>query len=328
MQLFTSLDYIKIAIAGAYGHDKKRWDARIKWTDKYMHKMEEMRKKADEPLLMKKAMNAYDDALNGVPSGYMMSLDCTASLLQLMSVLIGCRKTAENVNVVDTGRRADIYAKATKVMKKIVSLVSRKDVKPALMTHFYGSKRQPELLFGQGTPELAAFYETLEKELPGAVEVMQDIQSCWQPYALEHSWYMPDGHLAKVKVVQAVDKKIEIDEFDHKTFTYRMYENIGSKKGLSLAANVIHSIDGWIVREMVRKATKQGFEMLTIHDSFWCHPNHMNQVRRNYNYILAEINDSNMLGDILSQICGSKVSYERYDEIDSDKIRESNYSLS
>lgn len=39
-------------------------------------------------------------------------------------------------------------------------------------------------------------------------------------------------------------------------------------------------------------------------DSYWCHPNYCNDVRRNYNIIMAEICEMDLLSDILSQITG------------------------
>ena len=136
------------------------------------------------------------------------------------------------------------------------------------MTVFYGSKMEPIKLFGVDTPELEAFYTTLEKECPLPFEVVEDIQSCWQPGKSHHTFRLPDGHVAHIPVTQMVKKKIEIDELEHTTFTYQTELNVPQDKGISLIANVVQAIDGYIVREMIRRACKQGFELLTIHDSF------------------------------------------------------------
>lgn len=172
---------------------------------------------------------------------------------------------------------------------------------------FYGSTEQPKQLFGEGTPELKTFYQFLEEELTGAYEAMSDIAGCWNTEALEHSWVLPDNHHVHVKVMEYDEKRIEVDELDHATFTYRYKVNQPSTYGRSLAANVVHSVDGYIVREMIRRASAAGFTVLTIHDSFWCHPNYCNEMRQNYNNIMAEICEMDLLSSILSQITGEKL---------------------
>ncbi len=184
-------------------------------------------------------------------------------------------------------------------------------------------------MFGDGTPELKRFYEFLEEELTGAYEAMSDISNCWNTDALEHTWVLPDGHTSHIKVMEQTSKRIEVDELGS-TFTYVYYVNQPSTYGRSLAANVVHSVDGYIVREMIRRAAAQGFRLLTIHDSFWCHPNYCNQMRQNYNDILADICEIDLLSNILSQITGEDLEvvalYDR--KALSGEIRQANYSLS
>lgn len=79
---------------------------------------------------------------------------------------------------------------------------------------------------------------------------------------------------------------------------------------------------------MIRRAYKQGFRLLTVHDEFHASPQRMNQVRRNYIEILAEIARSNLLSDILSEITGQELSFQKF-SLDLDKfILESEYALS
>ena len=86
MQKFSGLAYIEIAIANAYGHglDKKLWEERIEWATDYLEsgtKQENLDACAegDEPLLMRNAINAYYNAIEHKPTGFLMSLDATAS---------------------------------------------------------------------------------------------------------------------------------------------------------------------------------------------------------------------------------------------------------
>ena len=333
MQEFSGKDSIKIAIANAYGLDKKTWDIRLEFTELFITENEIAQEiltcDADEPLLMQKAINALRDAEAGIPTGYIMGLDATSSGIQIMSCLTGCERGARNSNLIDTGKREDAYSIATEAMNRYVTVdTSRADMKEALMTVLYGSTAEPKRVFGEDTPELAAFYKAISEEFPGAMQCLEDIQSCWQGDVLAHTWIMPDGHVARIKVTEMVDKKIEVDELGHATFTHRAEINAPSEYGLSLVANVVHSVDGYIVREMYRRASLQGFEILTIHDSFWCSPNHMNELRANYREILAEIAESDLLASILNQITGGNGTVTKMSDRLPQLIRESNYALS
>jgi len=281
MKQFSSEDYIKIAIANTYGLDRLDWNKRIVWVNNVIHTFKQGQPNnvngtisaiyelestnavnAKEPMMFRKACQALRDFYDNNPSGYFMMLDATASGLQILACLIGCHDTARNTNLLG-GSRVDVYEMVAKGMSEYLGdTVSREDVKKPVMVNFYGSKAQPKALFGEDTPELNAFYDILDKELGGAVEAMNDIQSCWNPNVLVHEWTLPDGHTAYVPVLEAVDKKIEIDELEHCSFTHRAYINKESTYGISLAANVVHSIDGFIVREMTRRCAVDGMESI------------------------------------------------------------------
>lgn len=331
MQTFTGLEYMYIALANTFGHDKLTWDERLAWgqenhEDILLHPS--LYQGAVEPLLLLKTAREINVVKATGQSTCLMGIDATASGLQIFAALTGCKKTAANVNLIHTGKREDVYQKVAEHMTDMGAVVGRSDIKKPLMTTFYGSKKQPEILLGEGTPELDAYYKALEDELTGAWEAMQDIQSCWQGDVEAHTWALPDGHIAHVPVMVQVDKKIEVDSLNHATFSHRAYLNMASKLGISLAANIIHSIDGYIVREMVRMAHKQQFTLLTIHDSFWASPVYMNHVRENYRKILANIAEMDLLGDILSTITGNPVSFNKYSDDLSKDILQSEYALS
>jgi hypothetical protein len=278
MQEFTGIEYTKIAIANAFGLDKELFDERIKWVDGMIvdglldsnNLLDCTTDLAEEPALFTSGIISLRDALTSEPSGYMVGLDACASGIQIMGALIGCEATCRSTGLIDPNVRADIYTSAEDVMNTklaaqgIVLSHSRADLKDATMTHFYGSKMKPIEIFGEDTVELEAFYESLSDIAPGAVIVMEHLLASWQPYALEHTWTLPDGFKAIVKVVDEVDFKVEVDELDHCTFTHRIYENQGKETGLSIAANVVHSIDGMVVREMNRRCNYDDNKLVTV----------------------------------------------------------------
>ena len=57
------------------------------------------------------------------------------------------------------------------------------------------------------------------------------------------------------------------------------------------------------------------------------HPNNVNQVRYHYKEILADMADSNMLDDLLSQLYGAPGTYQKLSTNLARKIRNSAYAL-
>ena len=80
-----------------------------------------------------------------------------------------------------------------------------------------------------------------------------------------------------------------------------------------------------IITQMLRH---NPFKLVTIHDAFCTHPNYCNFVRSHYREILADIADSNLLDDLLSQVYGVKGSFPKLSNNLGDIIRKSNYGLS
>lgn len=412
MKFYTGWQYLLIDVANQFGLDKMVFEDRIEWATDNLHQLEALADQAETKPLFLKAVMAIRKAQKGIPTGHLVGLDATCSGVQVMSALTGCVAGAESTGMIDPDVRADAYSKVTHIMQGILGDkvdVSRADAKRATMTSYYGSKATPREIFGDKTPELAAFYEAMTVVAPGAWELLQDLLRSWQPYSLEHSWKLPDGYDARVKVMVKKDIRIEVDELDGASFTYQFYENQGTKSGLSNVANVTHSMDAWVLRSMHRRCnydrevaedactligivlttralsgggsviptsnTKvnyyieqyerstiadivilpylnhetvgalstehlqslerilrgmlqyQPFELVTVHDEFKAHANNLNWVRWQYREIMAEIAESNVLDDIVSQIHGYNMSFNKLSCNLAEQIRQSSYAL-
>ncbi len=272
MQTFSAFNYIKLDIANSFGLDKELFDDRLKWLNDNKKDLSGLVNDADEPAQFYAGVLAYKDVLEGKPTGYMVGMDATASGLQCMAALTGCKVTAETVNLVNPDVRKDAYTDGYKVMGKLlndkIDKIDRKDVKGAIMTHFYGSQANPKSVFGENTIELQKFYEMVQMIAPGANMLRDDLINLWQPNALQHLWELPDGFTAVVKVMTMKEDSFEVNELNS-SFTHRYWVNEGQEFGLSLAANTIHSVDGLVVREMNRRANydlgkvQRVYELLT-----------------------------------------------------------------
>lgn len=328
MQTFTGTEYLKIDVANTYGLDKLTWKERLDWTSKHLQNLENMSSNAESPILFRKSVRALRKVEQGLPTNHVMGLDATASGLQIMGALSGCISTCRAVNLISTGKREDVYQAVADHMNTIPGVsVTRKDVKKPVMTTFYGSTEQPKQLFGEG-PELVAFYRAMREKLTGAFELMGLFQSHWRPDVEYHQWTLPDGHVARVPVTQTIEKYIEIDEMEHMKFAYRSSIVAPKVKSRALAANIVHSIDGWVVRMMVHAAKKQGFWLAPIHDCFYTSPNYMDQVRSNYIKIMQWIAKSNLTTSILSQISGQPEVYQKLSTGLEHHIKHAEYALS
>ena len=328
MQTFTGTQYLKIDLANQFGLSKLGWQERIWWAEDNEADLRDLASTAKHPILYRKAYRAYKDAKAGKAINYIMGLDATASGIQCMAAMAGCKDSARTVNLVNTGKREDLYQAITTYMNTLPSVRVTVDVmKYPVMTFFYGSKAVPRQTFGTGK-DLKAFYTTLSDTLPGATQLMELFQSSWDSNATHHEWTMPDKHVVRVPVVQTVEKEIEIDEQDHMRFIYRTSEIHPSIQGRSLAANITHSVDAWVAREMVKAAKTQGFYMAPIHDCFYAHPNYMNNVRQNYIEIMVRMAKMPVVAHILSEIAGKNVMYKKLSQDLHKDIVKSEYMLS
>lgn len=329
--LLTGVDAMQIDLANCYGLDKQTWEDRLLWAELHHNKLADMADTAESPMLYKKALHAYEMSQKGFSIGHNMFLDACNSGAQIYAALTGCKTTARNCGLILTDTRLDAYTQVTAAMDGILggSLpYTRSQIKDAVMTALYNSRAEPIKLCGEDTPELAAFYQGMHRELPGAMVALSAINSYWNPSALFHEWELPDGHVAHVLVTDTRTARVEVDELEHVTFAYRFESNEPSENYRSLAPNIIHSIDGYIVREMVRRAKEQGFHLAHVHDAFCFHPNYFNAVTQMYREIFAEIAKSNLLEDILSQISGTKVKINKFSNDLATDILASKYMLS
>lgn len=254
MQTFTPKQYLMIDIANSMGLDKHSWDERLEWFDAHEGSLLSKLPDAENPAMFYAGVKAWDDVKTGKASGYPISLDATSSGIQILSVLTGDRKAALISNVLDSGRRADAYTDLYEAMNKKVGgsmTHGRADLKRAIMTAFYGSEAVPKEVFGEGRL-LGVFFETLEQETPFIWELNKAFLNMWNPDAFKYHWVMPDNFHIQMKVHDHVQEDVQ---FMGQTIATFRVENKPTPTGRSLGANLTHSLDGMIVRELLRRCS-------------------------------------------------------------------------
>ena len=252
LQTFTGKQYLAIDIANNFGLDKSDWDERLEWFNTNRSNLEKLLPKAEEPALYFAGVKAFRAAESGKHVSYPISLDATSSGIQILAALTGDRKAAALCNVIDTGHREDAYTGLyTAMCDKIGdrAKIDRKDTKRAIMTAFYSSTAVPKTVFGEGAL-LDIFYETMKENAPAAWELNEAMLAIWDPKKYSNDWVLPDNFHVHVKVMSTVSENVH---FLNAPYEVQYSVNKPMEGGRSLGANMTHSIDGMIVRDMARR---------------------------------------------------------------------------
>lgn len=388
----TGKEYIMADIACKHdkAYEKLGWSERLAHFSEIDFTNKKTFKNASNPVGLRAAYMALQEALAGKPSGYLISLDAASSGLQLLSLLVSCpvswKLCGGDENILDA------YAEVFLHMNTGLNL-DRKDVKQSIMTALYGSTATPKAIFGE---DVDVFYETMEQLAPGAWDLNLGIQELWDEVdGTTYDWVLPDNFYA---CIETHDK--EVMPFTFLDEQYQVVQKVNARPRFhkGLGPNLIHSVDGMIVREMYRRCQfdsnvtvrvanliidgKKGtdgksadivkalwenyeqsgflsvrildflyadtiglvdhvtiaeliqtlpdrsFELVCVHDCFRCHPNYGNDLRRQYNTILADLNDSMVLPFIASQVASQDIKARKVGKIPRDVILNANYTLS
>ena len=114
-------------------------------------------------------------------------------------------------------------------------------------------------------------------------------------------------------------------EYNGTKVNYQYYVNEGNKQSYrSLVPNIIHSIDGYVARQMVLRAP---FELVHVHDCFLFHPNHFDEVRQLYREILAELVTDYNINHVIQSLTGNWPNIPVPTKL-ADAILKSEYALS
>lgn len=250
-QNLTGNEYLMAEIACKHDktYEKATWDERIAHCMdlfKDPSNISKKIKKASNPIGMRAALNAWNATAEDKASGYMISLDACSSGLQILSLLVSCPKSFSLCGGV-SDRCVDSYVSIYDSMG-LHGVLTRKQVKQAIMTSLYGSTATPEHTFGANVD---MFYETMEDMAPGAWDLNIGLQELWdQVSGSVYEWVMPDNFHA---CIETKDK--ELVPFKFLDTDYSVPVKIDARPDFhkGLGPNLIHSVDGMVVREMFRR---------------------------------------------------------------------------
>lgn len=249
----TPFDYVLMEVAARFGMDKSPWDERKKFTLDNMDTLEALTLAAKEPILFDSAVRSLRKVQNKQPTTQGVMFDCSASGMQLLSILTGDRNAARICNVIGDSIN-DPYTYLYDVMSSTCSngsteVFERDDLKTAILTALYGSEAEPGKLFSGLV--LDAFYETMSTELPYVWELNQFLLD-YQKNSDDKSndWIMPDNFHVYCPVTEKVNYTVPCAGSMHEVIIER---NRPHRRNRSLGANTTHSVESLVARELIRR---------------------------------------------------------------------------
>jgi len=322
----SGLRWLYIATANVFGSDKETFDVRIKWVTDNLANLEEFTSKAEEPLLFAKHVRAIRNVESGLRIGIPIHMDATNSGAQLIGSLLAEADTLRDTNVIhnEDRQRMDFYSKVYEAFPDLG--LSRKEIKSAVMPALFGSEAEPKKIFGEYVEH---FWKMLELNYPAVHWYIKMLPQLWRDDITEYKFTLPDGYKVYIPVTGFVYEQVTVEVLDGAINLGK--EVIGCKShSKCFLANIIHSIDAYVLRNIVKKCEVYGIAITVIHDSFGTHPNDMENVAQWYREELSKIIEANLLPKLLEEIFGVLVALPMYG--DRDKLAslalQSEYALS
>ena len=272
MEKFSVVEYLAIGIANSFGKDKLNFAERIKWVKAHLKELPNMLNEADEPEMAYAGLKSLQYFLtNGQLDGHMVGLDASASGIQIISSLLRDPQGLFMTGITSPNR-GDVYTTLFNNFKSYlqnkydldVSQLSfdRKTLKDVLMKYAYGAVNEPIDVLGQNTFEL--FEEYVATALPAVAVTLNTLKGAQnasnEEEAFPYSWVLPDGHEISSmpftkgrETFQSAYKGLGEDgKAAYATFSLSYVGQENRVAYIKNAANVIHSIDAFVVRECHR----------------------------------------------------------------------------
>jgi len=316
------LYWLRVAIANAAGQDKLPLDDREAWTKEHesaiLHDIEDPLAHdaywrsypgMDAPWVFLALTNdLYRHVKHGDALRVPVNIDATCSGIQHLSALGLDPVGAKATNLMDTGKREDLYTEvAERVMQSVsneaargvpeahawVGHVTRNTVKRAVMTTPYGvtDRGIRDQLVADGHTagldghqyQLAEYLKdhitsAMQEVVVAAREIMGYFQGCARALAKEGLpliWHNPAGMLIQQAYWNMAETRIRTLQGSVSFSFWDSDKDLGLdslKQAQSAAPNVVHSFDAGHLCLAVNEAHRRGLRHFSlVHDSYGCH---------------------------------------------------------
>lgn len=272
MEKFSVVEYLAIGVANAFGKDKLNFSERISWVKAHLKKLPQMLNEAEEPEMAFASLKSLKHFLTtGQLDGHLVGLDASASGIQIISALLRDPQGLFLTGVTSPDR-GDVYTSLFQNFKSYLESkydldtenlnFDRKVLKDVLMKYAYGAVNEPIDVLGKDTFDL--FEEYIAAALPAVAVVLHTLKGAQnasnEEEAQAYTWSLPDGHMVYSypftkgkETFQSCFRGLGEDgKALYATFSLSYTGQENKVAYIKNAANVIHSIDAFAVREMHR----------------------------------------------------------------------------
>lgn len=208
-------------------------------------------------------IHLYQEVKRG-ESSYFYRLDQHMSGLCDQALMMRCETSLNNLGIL-TDERKDGYnvvmAKTKFLAISVQSVIDKLDrdtIKEVVIPHFYNGEFKAEEILGIEGAE--KFQQAYAECFPKPEEFRLALKAAWRCQPV-WQWELPDGYQVAIpsmslpkegKVV--IDGRLYTYRFSEMTGRYTMYTNGKRVPGtLALCANVTHSVDAYVKREIIRR---------------------------------------------------------------------------
>jgi hypothetical protein len=321
------MKYLKRAIVNAVGFDKLLHEERIELFDKWNQlnpcmesqfsvwmkqikaakRYEDMPNGVDEPYVFYGLYQAYLKACLGQPVGVVCHVDATASCTQFIAAGYGDITGMINSNVMlpldGVAKRHDPYTKMKSTLDVLMGELapSRKAIKTALMSACYGGLKDLIKVFGDNEH---VFWQALQQDFPSAYMFVTRVRQMWnQKVDMERSFTLPDGAVVRVRPTCVEYSFADVDSVGKVVMSEAKYGY--DSNFVAFLSAIVHALDAYAVRCVIRAHKAHGTDIVTIHDSFGSHVNDVWITEEAYKECMKELVRDNVLGNILDEMFGA-----------------------
>lgn len=324
----TGIDALKISIVNEVYSDKISREEAIAWYDENQDKLQ-----LTTPL-SKVYYRDLQAGMLGEDVGSILHQDMTTSGLAIYSLLGRDELGASLTNLIFKGKIADAYGALADALNKEFGItnLNRSTVKKAFMVFLYGSgsnlllsndiddERYTSLIEAIVVTnnldlELEQVWDKFELAMeaiaPAAIKLMNLIYK-FKTKDNHYKWVSRDGFITDIQVKSKTPTEhkgfsLSLDGKTHR-HSINVIENLKDNKyDKSLAPHIIHSIDAYILRCIVRECEVRSLPIYTIHDSFGTTPNYYFELNEVVRQVMAKCLEEDLLEDILRQLDAEKL---------------------
>lgn len=106
------------------------------------------------------------------------------------------------------------------------------------------------------------FYEAQDNITPMVSVLKETFQTLWEDERTEYTWTLPDGFVAYLRPVETVE--ITVNPFNQLPIKLIAKAIVPSARNTRLGVSIIHSVDGYVARELVSRCKYDIEKCLTV----------------------------------------------------------------